>query len=703
MTNDPNSYDADNYAYRLLIKNLLAENESLKTELGNILTSHGWKALEKARKVSPIRFRKKIAPEIEIPFNPALRSEYNSHYEEDIDYSQMGYTPEVKALAFYLPQFHTFKENDNWWGKGFTEWTNTKKSIPRFEGHYQPREPHSDIGYYTLDNAETIKNQVQLAKRHGIYGFCFYYYWFSGKRLMEKPIDIFLKDKSIDFPFCLCWANENWTRTWDGLNKNVLIEQKYSNTDPEKFIQDLKKYIDDKRYIRIDGKPIILVYAPQSIPDYEDTVRRWRDEARKIGIGEILIWSKSSVFSNITDEFIDAEFDFAPTGCAFNNSVIEKNNRRTIFDYSKLVTDYRDRKIYYNHFPVKPFFYSCTMGWDNAARRKEGYTVLSNYSPEKFYEWLRLIIEETKRRFNPEQRFIFVNAWNEWAEGTYLEPDKKFGYTNINTLSKAIYNLPFNQSNSIVLDKKTPKFKGNHKVAIQIHAFYIDVLKELLQNLKEMPIEFDLYISTNTENKKQYITKLLKQYKSLKTNLVKIEVVENIGRDVYPFLKQMGPVYKKYDIIGHFHTKRTLTQFYGELWRHHLFSNLLDSKNNISRILGLFENTDAGIVSPTCFYGVYGGLYVGRNAKAINALLKKLHYKPIEEDSYLSFPVGTMFWAKTDAIRQIFELGLTNKDFPKEENQVDATTAHALERLFGIIPEKNGYSLALVINRTTRC
>lgn len=486
VTNDPNSYNADiktvKKAMNIRLNEKKIENEQLKvqiddlqkqiqdlnnakikveTDLFNVLNSKGWKMLEKMRKMNPMPRRASSLgsnpeprPAEKAEKAPAVFPVYNSHYEDNIDFSKLGHKPEVKALAFYLPQFHTFQENDEWWGKGFTEWTNTKKSKPRFEGHYQPREPHEDIGYYTLDNVEAIKKQVALAKQHGLYGFCFYYYWFSGKRLMEKPIDLFLGDKSIDFPFCLCWANENWTRTWDGMNKDVLIKQEYKKNDPEKFILDMKKYLLDSRYIRVDGKPVILVYEPNSIPDFEKVVDKWRETARKNGIGEIAIWSKSSMadieFKNV--DFVDAEFDFAPVGHGQYLSLnsMSENKGHYYYDYRKTVEDFVKKKIYYDHTPVAPFYYSATMGWDNSARKKKEYWVLGNYSPEKFYEWLRIIIEETKRRQPEDKRFIFINAWNEWAEGTYLEPDKKYGYTNINTVSKAIYGLPYGFDN----DKK---------------------------------------------------------------------------------------------------------------------------------------------------------------------------------------------------------------------------------------------------------
>ncbi len=469
---DINSYGMTSYDYRKLIleldkqisfleeekkekENKISELEGkvkdYQNEINKILQSHSWKITKPLRSVSHLLHKQEEnrAQEMVVE-KPSIVLEkttdyhdlpvYTSHYQEDQDFS--NYKTDIKTLAFYLPQFHTFKENDAWWGKGFTEWTNTKKAEARFEGHYQPRTPHKDFGYYTLDNINTIKKQVALAKKHGLYGFCFYYYWFSGKRLMEKPVDLYLKEKSIDFPFCFCWANENWTRAWDGLKDNILIEQKYRKDDPKQFIKDLKRYFLDSRYIRIDGKPLLLIYNPTEIPNFKETVALWRKTALEEGIGDLYLLSKCDLADNRYQycEYVDGEFDFPPQGIGHSATKISGLPSEKIFNYEKIVDDIEH--LYQEHFPLKPFYYTCTMGWDNSSRRKEGYTIYYNYSLEAFYKWLRIIIKETRRRNKEEKRFMFVNAWNEWAEGTYLEPDEKYGYANINTLSKAIFDLP---------------------------------------------------------------------------------------------------------------------------------------------------------------------------------------------------------------------------------------------------------------------
>lgn len=626
---------------------------------------------------------------------------YDSHYEENVDFSNR--TTDIKPLAFYLPQYHTFKENDEWWGKGFTEWTNVKKAKPRFEGHYEPRIPHEDFGYYTLDNSEILKKQVKLAKQHGIYGFCFYYYWFSGKRLLEKPVDIYLKDKSIDFPFCFCWANENWTRSWDGLKKNILMEQKYSDDDPEKFIKDIKKYFDDKRYIRIDGKPLLLVYNPKEIPNYKNVVEKWRKTARDIGIGEIEIWSERDMaiddISNI--DFVDAEFDFAPHAFSSERMKINKyhnsNLYNCLFDYKKMVKDIT-YNFYKEFYSIKPFVFSCTMGWDNSPRRKNEFFSYYEYNPKSFYEWLCEIIRETRRRNPEDKRFMLVNAWNEWGEGTYLEPDKKYGYTNINTLSKAIYDLPYD--NNVIVSDNNFKINDlkNPKIAVQAHIYYIEYTDEILDELNKIPYKFDLYISTDTLDKKQNIINKIKKRKFENVREVQIKIIKNIGRDIYPFLTQMKNYIDKYDYVCHIHTKHK--EFYDDLWRKDLYKNLFGSQKNIKNIFTIFKkNKNIGIICPEYFYMISDNIEIGSNLKNINEVLKivKLDTFNIENEK-LDFPAGSMFWARTNAIKPLFKN--VDKFSFNTNSLVDGNIERAIERLFGIIPEKLGYQIIHMKNNT---
>ena len=189
-------------------------------------------------------------------------------------------TPDIRPIAFYLPQFHPTPENDEWWGKGFTEWTNVTKARPLFPGHYQPQLP-ADMGFYDLRLPEAREAQAALAREYGIHGFCYYHYWFNGRRILERPFNEVLASGKPDFPFCLCWANENWTRVWDGGEKNVLLEQKYSHEDDLAHIESLIPAFRDERYIRIDGKPLFLVYRTGLLPNPARTAEIWREAAKR--------------------------------------------------------------------------------------------------------------------------------------------------------------------------------------------------------------------------------------------------------------------------------------------------------------------------------------------------------------------------------------------------------------------------------------
>jgi len=363
---------------------------------------------------------------------------YYAWHEENSDFSH--YTTDIKTVAFYLPQFHQVPENDLWWGQGFTEWTNTKKAEPLFEGHYQPREPHDDFGYYDLSDVEVLRKQVKLAKQHGIYGFCFYHYWFSGKRLLEKPLNMLLEHPDIDMNFCLCWANENWTRRWDGKDKELLIEQKYEEEDPLDFIKDLEKYLVDKRYIKIEGKPVILIYKIPEIPNLREAINTWRNYCRESGIGEIAVFAVLHGLidcdSIIKECLFDGFVEFPPHRYFSQHPLIYK--KTLIYDYAKSIETNDNEQL------STKYYRALMLGWDNTARLGDSSTIFNNFSIKTYYDYFKRCINYTRRHFEREQRFIFINAWNEWSEGTYLEPDKRYGYVLLNMTSRALFDLSYN-------------------------------------------------------------------------------------------------------------------------------------------------------------------------------------------------------------------------------------------------------------------
>lgn len=211
----------------------------------------------------------------------------SSQRRESIDHNPADLSERVKLIAFYLPQFHRIRENSEWWGPGFTEWTNVAKARPNFDGHYQPHIPR-ELGFYDLSNPDVMREQVELARNYGVYGFCFYYYWFSGRRILERPVDNFIKS-DIDFPFCLCWANESWTRTWDGENQKILLEQRYEAGDDERFLKSVLPFLTNRLHIAVDGKPMLLVYRIKQPPDPVGSIAEWRLAARSAGLAGLHI------------------------------------------------------------------------------------------------------------------------------------------------------------------------------------------------------------------------------------------------------------------------------------------------------------------------------------------------------------------------------------------------------------------------------
>lgn len=345
---------------------------------------------------------------------------------------QNSLDPSVRLIAFHLPQFHPTPYNDEWWGKGFTEWTNVAKARPRFRGHYQPQLP-ADLGFYDLRLPEARAAQAELASAYGIHGFCYYHYWFNGERLLERPVNDILQSGEPNFPFCLCWANENWTRIWDGSNKKILKQQVYSQEDDINHIRWLALAFSDPRYIRVDGKPLFLVYRSAAFPEPRQTTDRWRQEALRLGIGELHLCLVENNFGDPridpAQHGFDAAVEFQPKLALLQESLyhralekfgLHKNSFR-LHTYEKLVNAaLAEPPVSYPRYPcVCP-------AWDNTPRHPAWGLVLKDSSPELYERWLHQVVRKTHQNADAD-KIVFVNAWNEWAEGCHLEPCQKWG------------------------------------------------------------------------------------------------------------------------------------------------------------------------------------------------------------------------------------------------------------------------------------
>lgn len=333
----------------------------------------------------------------------------------------------ARLIAFFLPQFHPIPENDEWWGKGFTEWTNATRGHPLFPDHYQPHLP-ADLGFYDLRLRETRHAQIALAKQYGIDGFCYHYYWFSGRRVLERPLNDMLADPDSDMPFCICWANENWTRKWDAAEHDVLLAQEHRPDDDMRFIADLAPILKDPRYICHKGAPLLIVYRPQRMPNARKSAAIWRDYCRSIGIAEIHL---CAAMTHGNWDFAQFDFDsgveFPPHNLvnALPNRAIEFHRpfNGHVFDYSDIAQSYLSR----TYSPERPGFRSVFPSWDNTARRGDSAVIVLNGTPQNYEYWLSEALRKTEADFPGEARPVFINAWNEWAEGCHLEPDQKYG------------------------------------------------------------------------------------------------------------------------------------------------------------------------------------------------------------------------------------------------------------------------------------
>lgn len=356
-----------------------------------------------------------------------------------------------QLLAFLLPQFHRIPENDRWWGEGFTEWTNVRKARSSFRGHRQPRVPLHGR-YYDLLDSDTQDWQAELAKAHGLGGFCYYHYWFAGRQLLQRPVDSILRRRAPDFPFCLAWANEPWTRTWDGGDRDVLMPQAYGGKgDWEAHFRYLEKAFRDPRYIRVDDCPVLLIYRTASIAECEDMLDYWRSLAVQSGFAGLHVVSMLTVFgrdarSHLFDAYVEFEPFYTlahlPVRLRIHEKLANGANRlcwkylgRGPYaprsrDYRSMWREIANRPLPSGHYP------GAFVDWDNSPRRRlDTSLVMRNVDLAAFRTGLSDLYEKASRN---ETRFIFINAWNEWAEGTYLEPDEDLGTAYLDAIKSVV-------------------------------------------------------------------------------------------------------------------------------------------------------------------------------------------------------------------------------------------------------------------------
>ena len=372
----------------------------------------------------------------------------------------------LRTVAFFLPQYHPVPENDLFWGPGFTEWRNVVTARPRFSGHGQPHLP-ADLGFYDLRLSETRAAQARLARKAGLYGFCWYHYWFSGRRLLAQPFKAALQDRAYDLPFMLCWANENWTRAWDGGTREVLIDQSYSDADTRAHARHLLPAFTDPRYIRIDGRPVFAVYSADDLPDPARWCDLFRDTCLKEGVDPYLIRVERYLDCDIRSPAelgFDAALEFQPFSRSFRRwlnirpdlkrHLGRRLSNRLRKDWQRL-QPWKNFDTHYDmaafvafdtcqNAPDYPVFPGVCPSWDNSARRPQGKAIIfQNTSPALFENWLTA--KTRSMEITGDRNLIFVNAWNEWAEGCHLEPCLRYGHRWLDALASVVARTPQSQ------------------------------------------------------------------------------------------------------------------------------------------------------------------------------------------------------------------------------------------------------------------
>ena len=374
-----------------------------------------------------------------------------SHWVENLHQDKKLFVPftskpfkrqenDVKIFTYYLTQFHAIPENDKAHGKGFTEWTNVASTIPHFVGHHQPKIPY-DLGFYNLLMPGIMERQVEIAKTYGVYGFCFYYYWFSGKKVLEKPLEYWLSHKEIDFPYHFCWANENWSKLWDGGNSEVMLKQELKDSDAENFFYDILPYMKDPRYEKIDNKPMLMIYRPSMFPKekFIKFVNVLQTLAKNNGFNGLYLMSSNhtKIEDDIETWGLQAEVEFPPHGIKVkSNKTIDRLIPATNFTIHMMDEFVKEKK--YLTETTNKTFRCCFPSWDNTPRKAWSWGMCYLLKDEDFKTWLYDIIQWTKKNHSKNEQYVYINAWNEWAEGAILEPTTRFGYKYLDIIKEVL-------------------------------------------------------------------------------------------------------------------------------------------------------------------------------------------------------------------------------------------------------------------------
>jgi len=596
---------------------------------------------------------------------------------------------DIKAIAFYMPHFYPDSEArgrpECGTTDGLDEWSRVAAARPRYLGHYQPRLP-GDLGFYDLRVPDVLKHQAALARQYGIYGFCFHHYWDEGTSLFGLPLEQLLSDPDIDMPFCICWANGPWRQRW-----NVSAK---SGGDDFAFLEFATRAFRDPRYIRIDGKPVLIVFAVNLLQDAAATAQHWRKRAAHTGFGGLyLIAAHSHHLAEPDSIGFDAILEYPPYEIRLSNiasklSLIDAKFRGPIRSYSEIV----EKQIRADE-PARVNFKTVMPGWDDEPRNPGAGHCFAGSSPALYGRWLRHACEAIRPR-RPDERLIFINAWNDWANGAYLEPDRRFGYAYLHATANVLRRFHSEPEKERLIAATNAAFTRRADAAIILHCHYEDLIGPVFERyFSRIDGMADVFVTTRHDFSRDGIEEIISRCPN-----VYIQCEENRGRDIRPFLIALRRVRTLgYKIACKVHTKKALHlgSSLGSEWRQRLMEPLLGAADSVPRVAQLFcAEPELGLLAPAgSVMDLQQTIANMLNTIWLDRLLKRMNRLDLVGNYAFHFPAGSMFWFRVAALDGLDEFVLAEDEFEPEYGQTDGTLAHAIERLFALYAEERGYHM----------
>ena len=611
---------------------------------------------------------------------------------------RMKHTPDfvesrVKLFAFYVPNFSQFERDGVWPPQKTASWDEISNALPQYADHHQPHLP-VELGFYDYRGPGILKKQVNLARQYGIAGFCFQYYWSPDNRPIDQPLDRFLVDASLDFEFCAAWNNEEA----NALASGKFIPSASASDHNIALIDSLLPAFTDKRYRRIDQKPVLIVAHPASLNNVPNTVFCWRKRASQIGLpGVYLIACTFGELNNdrYTNDF-DRVIEFPPSmgeDVAHGRlSKLQPTNpgfSGRIYDYDALATC-RDSNINIS----STSFGAVVPSWDNEVLAPGAGFSFADATPEKYANWLSALVAVTAEK-RPEERLIFINAWNAWSEGAHMEPDQRHGYGYLHATATILLNLPLAR-NAKLIETINRSFAKRHETVVILHIFYEDLIDTIFHNyLSALQHQCDLIVSVM----QNISIASLKKIKEKFANCFVIEA-ENRGRDIRPFLIAFRKAHELGYLYGcKLHTKKSLQRFDGDEWRTQLFDALLSNANSVDNNVQRFKNepTTGIIASAQSIHDLAEpASYAGNNAW-LDIFLNRMKDEKTTIRYDFRFPAGSMYWFRVAALVQLLDDSFVSlEEFELEAGQLDGTLSHAIERIVGRITTYNGFEISSV-------